>query len=318
MEFERKKIVVFGGGTGLSGLLVGLKDFPLEITAIITVSDSGKSTGKLRDEFSMPAIGDIRKVITNLSDLPEEIKQVMEFRFKTYSDLDGHSVGNLVLTAMLKETQDLRRSISYMSKLMDVKHKVLPLSEDNLTLVAKLEDGRTVENEDEITQADSKIQKIYYKETPRVLPEVIQAVEDADLIILSMGSLYTSILPHLICKDVSRAIARSSAKLMYLCNAMTQPGETDNFSVSDHLTILERHTSKKRIDVVVASNTVLPNEILEKYASSEQKDQVKIDKEKLEKMGVELIEENLLAVIDGYIRHKSYKLSSIVFSYLMR
>lgn len=318
MQNERKKVVVFGGGTGLSGLLVGLKDFPLDITAVITVSDSGHSTGKLRSEFAVPALGDIRKVITNLSDLPEEIKTVMEFRFHTHSDLDGHSVGNLVLTAMLNETGNLKKSIEYMQKLMDVKHRVLPLSEDYLTLVAKLSDGRIVENEDDITNSHSKIEKLYYKETPNVLPDVISTIEEADLIILSMGSLYTSILPHFICKDVVKAVKKSAAKVMYLCNAMTQPGETDNFTVSDHIKAIEKYMGKKSIDVVIASNTELPEDILTKYSTLEQKDFVEIDYKKIEEMEVELIEGNLLDVIDGYIRHKSYKLSSIIFSYLMR
>ncbi len=318
MKNEIKKVVVFGGGTGLSGLLVGLKDFPVDITAVITVSDSGSSTGKLRSEFAVPAVGDIRKVISNLSDLPEEIKNVMEFRFHTSSDLNGHSVGNLVLTAMLNQTNNLQKSIEYMSKLMDVKHRVLPLSEDALTLMAKLSDGTIVENEDDITKANSKIAKIYYKETPHVLPDVLEAIKEADLIILSMGSLYTSILPHLICKDVVKAIKKAEAKVMYLCNAMTQPGETDNFTVSDHINVLEKYLGKNSIDVVVASNTELPADILAKYATSEQKDKVIIDHDKVAKMGVELIEGNLLGVIGDYIRHKSYKLSSIIFSYLMR
>lgn len=318
MDGDIKKVVVFGGGTGLSGLLVGLKDFPVNITAIITVSDSGFSTGRLRTEFAVPAVGDIRKVITNLSDLPAPIKKVMEYRFRTNSELDGHPVGNLVLTALLNETKNLKQSIEYMSNLMDVKHRVLPLSEDSLTLVAKFADGRVIENENEITKANSKIDKIYYKETPHVLPEVIQAIEEADLIVLSMGSLYTSILPHLICKDVVKAIKKSSAKCMYLCNAMTQPGETDNFTVSDHIKVLEKHLAKNTVDVVVASNTKINPEVLTKYASSEQKDQVKIDYKTIEEMGIELIEGDMIGITDGYIRHKSYKLSSVIFSYLMR
>ncbi len=314
----KKKIVVFGGGTGLSSLLTGLKDFPVEITAVITVSDNGRSTGKLREEFSTPAVGDIRKVLTNLSDLPEEIKSMMEYRFETYSDLDGHPLGNLVLTAMINKTKNLKKSIEYLSKLLDVKHKVLPLSEDYLTLMGETYDGKIIEGEANLTKAHTKYKKIFYKETPHVEKDVLAAVKEADLIILSMGSLYTSILPHLLCKQIIEAINTSQAKVMYLCNAMTQPGETDNFGVSDHIDILEKYLGTNSIDVVVASNTKLDSKILEKYETEEQKDPVIIDYENLKNRKLEIIESDLLTTKDNTIRHNSLKLSSIIFSYLMR
>lgn len=314
----KKKIVVFGGGTGLSSLLTGLKDFPVEITAVITVSDNGRSTGKLREEFSTPAVGDIRKVLTNLSDLPEEIKSIMEYRFETYSDLDGHPLGNLVLTAMLNKTKNLKKSIEYLSKLLDVKHKVLPLSEDYLTLMGETYDGKIIEGEANLTKAHTKYKKIFYKEIPHVEKDVLTAVKEADLIILSMGSLYTSILPHLLCKQIIEAINNSKAKVMYLCNAMTQPGETDNFGVSDHIDILEKYLGTNSIDVVVASNTKLDSKILEKYETEEQKDPVVIDYENLKNRKLEIIESDLLTTKDNTIRHNSLKLSSIIFSYLMR
>lgn len=314
----KKKIVVFGGGTGLSSLLTGLKDFPVEITAVITVSDNGRSTGKLREEFSTPAVGDIRKVLTNLSDLPEEIKSIMEYRFETYSDLDGHPLGNLVLTAMINKTKNLKKSIEYLSKLLDVKHKVLPLSEDYLTLMGETYDGKIIEGEANLTKAHTKYKKIFYKETPHVEKDVLKAVKEADLIILSMGSLYTSILPHLLCKQIIEAINTSQAKVMYLCNAMTQPGETDNFGVSDHIDILEKYLGTNSIDVVVASNTKLDSKVLEKYETEEQKDPVVIDYENLKNRKLEIIESDLLTTKDNTIRHNSLKLSSIIFSYLMR
>lgn len=314
----KKKIVVFGGGTGLSSLLTGLKDFPVQITAVITVSDNGRSTGKLREEFLTPAVGDIRKVLTNLSELPDEIKSIMEYRFDTYSDLDGHPLGNLVLTAMLNKTKNLKTSIEYLSKLLDVKHKVLPLSEDYLTLMGETEDGTIIEGEANLTKANTKYKRIFYKENPHVIKEVISEIEKADLIILSMGSLYTSILPHLLCKQVVTSIQQSSAKVMYLCNAMTQPGETDNFGVSDHVNILEKYLGQNSIDVVIASNTKIDKSILKKYETEEQKDPVVIDYDKLKHKKFELIEADLLTTIDNTIRHNSLKLSSIIFSYLMR
>lgn len=314
----KKKIVVFGGGTGMSYLLRGLKDFPVDITAVITVSDNGRSTGKLREEFYTPAVGDIRKVLSNLSELPDEIKNVMEYRFITYSDLDGHPLGNLVLTALLNKTHNLKTSIEYLSKLLDVKHKVLPLSEDYLTLMGETVEGEIIEGEDNLTKSKKQYKRIFYKEIPHVEKDVIKAIKEADLIILSMGSLYTSILPHLLCPEIVNAIKKAKSKVMYLCNAMTQPGETDNFGVSDHIKILENYLGTNTIDVVVASNTKIKPKILKKYEIEEQKDPVLIDYENIEKMKIELIEADLLTTIDNTIRHNSLKLSSIIFSYLMR
>ena len=314
----KKKIVALGGGTGMSSLLRGLKDFPADITAVITVSDNGSSTGKLRQEFSIPAIGDIRKVLTNLSSLPDEVKEIMEYRFHTYSDLNGHPIGNLILTALLNKTGKLKKSIEYLSTLLDVKQKVLPLSEDSLTLMGETTDGTIIEGEANVTEAGKKIKRVFYKQEPNVLPEVIDAIKEADLVIISMGSLYTSIMPHLICKEVVQAVRHTKGKVMYLCNAMTQPGETDTFTVSDHLEALEKYLGKHTIDVVVASNTKINPDVLHKYQTTEEKDPVVIDYEQIDDMGIELIEGDLLTTEDGTIRHDSMKLSSLIFAYLFK
>lgn len=314
-----KKIVVFGGGTGISYLLRGLKDFPVDITAVIAVSDNGRSTGKLRKEFHTPAVGDIRKVITNLSQIDEPIKDMMSYRFKTSSDLDGHAVGNLILTAMLDITGSLKESIASLSKILDVRHTVLPISEDSdLTLMGLDENGNVIEGEEEITQADAKIEKIFYKNEPKVLPEVVEAVSEADLIIFSMGSLYTSILPNIICKEVKKALDKSTAPIMYLCNIVTQPGETDDFTVGDHVKLLNRYLNKKKVNVVIANNEKIEEEMAKRYESEEQKDPVLIDYEELEKIGVELIEEDLIDIDNNTLKHDSLILSSLIFSYLMR
>ena len=315
---KNKKVVILGGGTGTSFVLRGLKYFPVDITAVITVSDNGASTGRLREEFSIPAVGDIRKVLSSLSTLPDEIRDVMEYRLSTYSDLNGHAIGNLILTSLIKETGSLKTSIEYLSKIMDVKHKVLPLSEDFLTLMGETTDGEVIEGEEQITKANKKYKKFFYKEEPHVLPEIADAIADADLIILSMGSLYTSVIPNIICKDVASAIKKAKGKVMYVCNAMTQPGETDGFGVSDHVNVLEQYLGKDEIDVVIASNTIIPRSMLEKYETEEQKDQVPIDHENTNKAKYELIEEDLLTMVDGTIKHNSLKLSSVIFSYLMR
>ena len=315
---KRKKIVVLGGGTGTSTVLSGLNNFPVDITAIITVSDDGRSTGRLRKEFYTPAVGDIRHVLSNLSTLPDDVKSIMEYRMSTYSDLNGHSMGNLLLTALYQKTGSLKKSIEYFSKLMNVEHTVLPLSEDYLTLMGESYDGEIIEGEEQITKAHKQYKRIFYKEEPHIFPEVFEKIKKADLIILSMGSLYTSLMPHLVCPDMVQAINESKAKVMYICNTMTQPGETDNFGVSDHVNTIERYLGKNTIDCVVVSNTILPKRLLSKYSTEEQKDLVKIDYDNIEKADYEVIEDDLLTTEDGTIKHDSLKLSSIIFSYLMR
>lgn len=314
-----KKVTILGGGTGMSSLLLELKKFPIDITSVITVSDNGRSTGRLRREFKTPAVGDIRKVITNLSEVDPIIKQMMEYRFTTSSDLDGQSLGNLILTALLDLTGNLEDSIKALSKLFHVEQQLLPISEDSsLTLMGETISGEVIEGEAQITKSHQKFKRIYYKEEPHVLPGVITAIKQSDLIIFSMGSLYTSLLPNIICKEVQDALEETKAPIMYICNAMTQPGETDQFTVSDHVKLINEYLERRKIDVVIASNSIIPEEIAKKYETEEQKDPVVLDRKNLEKLEVELIEGDLLTVINHVIRHNSLKLSSSIFAYLMR
>ena len=314
-----KKVVVFGGGTGLSYLLEGIKNFPMDITAVISVSDNARSTGRLREEFHIPAVGDIRKVITALSRTDKPIKKMMQYRFNTSSDLNGHALGNLILTAMLDMNGSLKDSIRYLSKMLDVRHTVLPISEDSrLTLVGQTSAGTIVEGEHQITRAHQQFERIYYKEEPNVLPDVITAIKEADLILLSMGSLYTSLIPNIICKEVKEALGKSTAPIMYLCNVVTQPGETDKYSVSQHIELINKYLETRKVDAVIASNTKIDKKIAEKYYTEEQKDPVVIDHDKVKELGVELIEDDLIIVEDNILRHNSLKLGALIFSYLMR
>ena len=315
---QNKKVVILGGGTGTSCIVRGLKYFPIDLTCIITVSDNGSSTGRLRKEFDTPAVGDIRKVLSNLSTLPTEVRDVMEYRLKSNSELNGHAIGNLVLTSLINETGNLKKSIEYLSKILDVKAKVLPLSEDYLTLMGRTVDDEIIEGEEQITKAGKKYKEFFYKEEPHILPEVFKAIKEADLIILSTGSLYTSVMPHIISKDICNAIRNSKGKVMYICNVMTQPGETDGFGVSDHVKALEHYLGENQIDVVVASNTQISKEMVDKYAYEEQKDPVRIDYENIIKHNYELIEEDLVTIQDGTLKHNSLKISAVIFSYLMR
>ena len=316
---NNKKVVVFGGGTGLSYLLKGLKDFPLDITAVITVSDSGRSTGKLREEFHVPAVGDIRQVLSSLSSSSINIKNMLEYRFNTTSDLDGHALGNLILISLLNITGSLKESINELCTLLDIKNKVLPLTEDaNVTLMAEATDGSIIEGEENITKSEKKVKKLFYKEQPKVLDEVKNAIRKADLIIFSMGSLYTSLLPHLISKEVIECLDDVKVPIMYLCNIVTQPGETDDFTVSDHIKLINSYLGKHKLDVVVASNSKISEEMALKYANKEQKDPVKIDYPVLSKLDTEFIEADLLTIDDNTLKHHSRKLSALIFSYLMK
>lgn len=314
-----KKVVVLGGGKGISYLLAGLKDFPLDITAVISVADNGQSTGKLREEFHIPAVGDIRKVITSLSESDENIKEMLAYRFHTTSDLDGHALGNLILTSLLDITGSLKSAIEELSILLDVKSKILPLTEDeNITLMGEAIDGDIIEGEEMITKSPKKIKKLFYKEEPHILNEVIEALNEADLILLSMGSLYTSLFPNLLAKKLIKALDKTKAPIMYVCNIVTQPGETDNFTVSDHVNLINQYLGTHKLDVVIASNSPISQEIAEKYASEERKDPVKIDYAVLKSLDVEFIEADLLTIADNTLKHHSQKLSSLIFSYLMR
>ena len=181
------------------------------------------------------------------------------------------------------------------------------------------EDGNVIEGEEQITKAHRQFEKIFYKNEPKVCKEVLEAIKQADLIIFSMGSLYTSVLPNIICKQVKKALDESKAPIMYTCNIVTQPGETDNFTVGDHVELLNKYLNNRKVDVVIANGTKISKEMAKRYASQEQKDPVLVDKKKLDKLGVELIEEDLVTIdTDNTLKHDSLKLSSLIFSYLLR
>lgn len=312
-----KKIVALGGGTGLSTLLKGLKQFPVDITAIVSVSDDGNSTGRLREEFKTPAVGDIRRVITSLSETEPLIESLMNYRFKTTSDLDGHTLGNLLLTGLIEVSGNMSKGIESLSKVLNLKGKVLPLTEDNVKLMAEMDDGNIISGECNITKDKRKIKKMFYKEEPKVLEEVINEIKRADLIILSMGSLYTSIIPNLICKDVIEAIDESSADIMYVCNIMTQPGETDNFKASDHIKTLNKYLGKRKINIALINNGKISEEIKNKYLVEEQKDEVIPDIDEVKQNNVNVITDNFVIISDNMIRHNINKLGFHIFSYLI-
>ena len=313
----KRKVVVLGGGTGSSTLLRGLKEFPVDLTAIVSVCDDGSSTGVLREEFNIPAVGDIRRVLVALSETEPLVMELFNYRFRTTSDLDGHTVGNLVLTASSEITGNLSDGIEALSKVFNLKGKVVPLTEDNVVLMGEMEDGSIVEGEHHITQNKNKIRKVFYKEEPIPTKEAVKALEEADLIILSMGSLFTSIIPNLICDKILEAIDRSRGKLMYVCNMVTQPGETENYKVSDHIKLLNQHLRKRKIDVVIANEGKIDETMAKRYESLEQKDPVELDKEETEGLVEKVIYDDYVTVKNNLLRHNVMKLSMHIFGYLL-
>ncbi len=313
----KKKVVVLGGGTGSSTLLRGLKEFPIDLTAIVSVCDDGNSTGVLREEFNIPAVGDIRRVLVALSETEPLVMQLFNHRFHTTSDLDGHTIGNLLLTASSEITGNLSDGIEALSKVLNLKGKVVPLTEDNVVLMGEMEDGSIVEGEHNITQYKSKINRVYYKEEPVPTRAAVAALEEADLIILSMGSVFTSIIPNLICEEIREAINKSKGKVMYVCNMMTQPGETDKFKVSEHITLLNQYLGKRKIDVVIANDGMIDNSMARRYESLEQKDPVELDKAETEALVGKVICDNYVTVKNNLLRHDVMKLSVQIFGYLL-
>ena len=311
-----KKVVVLGGGNGLSVLLSGLKRFPLDITAIVSVSDNGSSTGRLREEFHTPAVGDIRRVIISLSETEPLVEKLFNYRFNTSSDLNGHAVGNLILTAAKEITGNLSDGIEALSKVFNLKGKVVPLTEDDVVLIGEMTDGTIVKGESEITLCDKTIKRVFYENEPVVTAEALDAIRQADLIVLSMGSIYTSIIPNLINKDVINAIDQSNADVLYVSNMVTQPGETDGFNVSDHVNLLNSYLGKKKLSTVIVNNKNIDENILKLYRSKEQKDVVLVDHENLK--DVEVIEDNFFVVENEMIRHDSLKVAFAIFSYLLK
>ena len=313
----RKKVVVFGGGHGISTLLEGLKNFPVDITAVITVADNGSSTGKLREEFVMPAMGDLRNVIVSLSDANDKIKDLLQYRFDTYTDLNGHPIGNLIMVGMYNLTGSLKESINALSEFLDVRHKILPLTEDYVTLMAETEDGNIVQGESAIGEESKKIKRVYYDEEPVIDKEIINAIKEADLIVFSLGSLYTSIIPNLIAKDIIKAIDQSNARLLYTCNAVCQSHETDNYTASDHVKAINEYLGKRKIESVIVGKAASQEE-LNKCQSKAREKLVKVDKEQLDKINCEVIEDSLLTIDEKFIRHNDLRLANAVFNYLMR
>lgn len=315
MEKE-PKVVVIGGGTGLSVLLRGLKKFPLNISAIVTVADDGGSTGKLRDMFEIPAPGDIRNVMVSLSEVEPLIEKLLQYRFKI-GNLDGHAMGNLLLTAVADITGNMVDGIEALSKILNVKGRILPLTNESITLCAQFADGSVAEGESTLTKVDKKINKVFYKEKVTAYNETLKVVREADYIIFSIGSLYTSIIPNLLIDEMREAIGTSKAKKIYICNAMEQPGETVGYRVSDHIKAINNHCQKSMIDYVIVNDEKIPDDVYEKYMKQGVKP-VKIDEKNIEKLGVQLSKHRIISITESReVRHNPIRLASVVYSKIL-
>ena len=242
------KIVSVGGGTGLATLLTGLKEYTSNITAIVTVADDGGSSGRLRQQFDILPPGDIRNCLVALADASTMMRDLFQFRFEKGSDLAGHNFGNLFITVMTRLTGDFEKAIRETSKVLALRGQVIPSTLNNVVLVAEHKDGSVTEGEDKIPKANKPIDKVFLRPAgSEATPEALRAIREADLIVLGPGSLYTSIIPNLLIKEITGAIAASRAMKVYVCNVMTQPGETDGYTASNHIKALIEH-SHPRVD----------------------------------------------------------------------
>lgn len=317
MKGERtRKVVVIGGGTGLPVLLRGLKYLPIDITAIVTVADDGGSSGRLRNELAMPAPGDIRNVLAALSDVEPLVEDLFQHRFASGNELTGHSLGNLILAAMTSITGDFVHAIQEMSKVLNVHGKVLPAANRSVVLHAEMEDGTVVSGESHIPLSGKPIKRVFLSPNDiEPLSETIRAIRNADMVVIGPGSLYTSILPNLLVPKIGEEVCKAKAKKVYVCNVMTQAGETMDYSASDHIKALYDHMPCPFIDFIIVNDAEIPEEIQKKY-KAEQAQPVLYDAKGLKDLGVTVIHDHIVDYNDGVIRHDTKKVSSLIFSLL--
>jgi uncharacterized cofD-like protein len=309
------KVVAIGGGTGLSTMLRGLKAYTSNITAVVTVADDGGGSGVLRQELGMLPPGDIRNCILALADTEPIMEQLLQYRFKE-GNLKGQSFGNLFLAAMDGISSSFKEAVKKMSHVLAVTGRVLPVTEEDVQLCAKLADGTVICGESKIGCHNDickcKIDRVYLEPADtRPVSEVLDAISDADLIVLGPGSLYTSIIPNLMVNGICTAIKKSKAIKVYVCNVMTQPSETDDYTVSDHIAALEKHSYKGIVDYCIVNNAAIPSELAEKY-KNDGAEQVVIDGEKLTGSCIKLLEGDYVTIRNGFIRHDHNKLAKTI------
>ena len=313
MNNGMKKVVVFGGGTGISNLLSGLKLFPLDVTTVIAVSDNGSSTGVLKEELDIPAVGDIGKVLLSMANVDGDFVDLLRYRFSKEGSLHNHPVRNIMLAALIDTKGSLTEATKYMAKILRVKGTVLPLTEEKVELVG-IGESEEFFGEESVSQNVKNIEKLAYDHEIHVGQEIKDAIRDADLIIFSPGSLYTSILPHLLSGEVVTAVNNANAPVMYVSNLVSQPGETDGYSVGDHIAVINKYLNGRKVDVVVANSGDVDTKIRQKYLDTEGKTIVPLTGVD----GIEVIADNIFSIEEERIRHDALKTAYLIFSYIMR
>lgn len=300
------RIVVIGGGTGLSTILAGLKEYTSNISAIVTVADEGGSSGKLREEFGILPPGDIRNCLVSLAEAPQLMRDLFQYRFSEGGGIKGHSFGNLFITAMTQITGSFNAAIKESSEILAIRGKVLPSTLDIVRLQAEYDDGTVCAGEDKIPQLGKVIKKIVLiPQNPQPNPEAVKAIKEAELIILGPGSLFTSVLPNLLIGDITSSIVKKNVLKIYICNIMTQKGETQGFTASQHLKRLVEHTSREIINCCIVNSGGLNPDLLKKYAK-DNSFPVVVDREEIAKMGIVVFEGNLVNATN-YLHHDPYR-----------
>ncbi len=303
-----KKVAVIGGGTGSSVILQGFKEIDdIELSAIVTVADDGGSTGRLRKHYQIPAMGDIRNVMVSLAENESLLGPLMDYRFEGDSEIGGHNLGNLMLTALTQTTGSFMEAIEKMSNVLKVRGKILPSTTQIVTLMAMMEDGTIVRGESNIPEMNHRINHVFYQQKVTASMQAIKAITEADYIVYGIGSLYTSILPNIIIPELKKAIIESEAKKIYFCNAMSQPGETTNYSLEEHVCAINEHAQANIVDVVVTYSDILHTKTLNRYL---ERNSVPI-KIKESSHDYQIIESQLLTFNKGYIRHDSNRLKEV-------
>ena len=311
-QLERgPKVVVIGGGTGLATLLAGLKQHTSNLTAIVTVADDGGSSGRLRAAFDMPPPGDIRNCLVALADAEPLMRDLFQYRFEEGSELRGHNFGNLFITAMMRVTGDFEAAIRESSRVLAIRGRVIPSTSKPVQLAADLADGRRVSGESNISKAGSRITRLWLEpQTCEPSAEALDALAQADAIILGPGSLYTSIIPNLLVRGMRGALETSRALKIYICNVMTQYSETDGYSASDHLEAIIAHTAPGLIEYCIVNRAPVPPALLARYRE-EKAAPVVVDHERLQRLGCQVVEQPVIST-QNYVRHNSEQLAKII------
>ncbi|MDX9873034.1 MAG: YvcK family protein [Clostridia bacterium] len=304
------RIVVIGGGTGLAVLLRGLKEYTSNLTAIVSAADDGGSSGRLRGEFGILPPGDLRNCLVALADTEPAMEALFNYRFAK-GEMSGHNLGNLLITALADISGSFETAIHEVGKVLAIRGRVLPSTLDSIVLAAELRDNTVVKGESNIPRSRGQIKRVFtIPPNPRPVQEAVEAILEADTVVLGPGSLYTSVIPNLLVPGIVEAIEQSSAKKIYVCNIMTQPGETLGYSAAGHLQAIYQHTKKGLVDYIIVNAEEIPPELLQKY-SAEGAQAVTVDTDKLERLKVKIIAEKLFQE-QAYIRHHPDKLAQLI------